>query len=66
MKTRELPADFIEKCKAVTAKRPRTVIDHILAQGNNRKEFERLTTSRACTPPPPVLEFSSCCLLRAT
>jgi len=33
MKTQDLPADFIEKCKAITAKRPRTVIDHILEHG---------------------------------
>jgi hypothetical protein len=30
MKSKDLPSDFIKKCKAVTAKRPRTVIDHIL------------------------------------
>ena len=29
----DLPADFIQKCKAVTAKRPRTVIEHILEHG---------------------------------
>lgn len=26
----KLPLDFIKKCKSVKAKRPRTVIDHIL------------------------------------
>lgn len=31
--TPDLPPDFIEKCRAVTAKRPRTVIEHILAHG---------------------------------
>jgi hypothetical protein len=31
--TQDLPPDFVEKCKAVTAKRPRTVIDHILEHG---------------------------------
>jgi hypothetical protein len=29
----DLPQEFVEKCKSVTAKRPRTVIDHILAYG---------------------------------
>lgn len=29
----DLPPDFIERCKAVTAKRPRTVIEHILTHG---------------------------------
>ena len=29
----DLPEDFVARCKAVTAKRPRTVIDHILAHG---------------------------------
>jgi hypothetical protein len=29
----DLPPDFIQKCKAVTAKRPRTVIEHILEHG---------------------------------
>lgn len=33
MTTPDLPSDFIERCKAVTAKRPRTVIDHILQYG---------------------------------
>lgn len=33
MTTNDLPHDFVEKCKAVTAKRPRTVIDHILEHG---------------------------------
>ena len=31
--TSDLPRDFVEKCMAVTAKRPRTVIDHILKHG---------------------------------
>lgn len=31
--TPELPADFIEKCRAVTAKRARIVIDHIIEHG---------------------------------
>ncbi len=26
----KLPKDFVRQCKAVTAKRPKTVIDHIL------------------------------------
>lgn len=29
----KLPKDFIEQCKKVTAKRPKTVIDHILKHG---------------------------------
>lgn len=33
MTTPDLPADFVARCQAVTAKRPRTVIDHILAHG---------------------------------
>lgn len=33
MTTPELPPDFVARCKAVTAKRPRTVIEHILAHG---------------------------------
>jgi len=33
MKLRKLPAEFIRKCKAVKAKRPRTVIKHILKHG---------------------------------
>lgn len=32
-KEADLPQDFVAKCKAVTAKRPRTVIDHILKHG---------------------------------
>lgn len=33
MKKQKLPKGFVEKCKAVTAKRPRTVIEHILKHG---------------------------------
>lgn len=33
MTTNDLPSDFVERCQAVTAKRPRTVIDHILQYG---------------------------------
>lgn len=33
MTINDLPSDFVERCKAVTAKRPRTVIDHILQHG---------------------------------
>lgn len=33
MKNRDLPDDFVKKCKAVAAKRPRTVIKHILEHG---------------------------------
>lgn len=33
MTAKKLPPDFIKKCEAVTAKRPRTVIDHILEHG---------------------------------
>lgn len=33
MRRKELPREFVEKCKAVTAKRPRTVIEHILKHG---------------------------------
>ena len=33
MNAEDLPNEFIERCKQVTAKRPRTVIDHILKQG---------------------------------
>ncbi len=29
----DLPDDFVAKCKAITAKRPRTVIEHILTHG---------------------------------
>ncbi len=32
-KEADLPADFVVKCKAVTAKRARTVIDHVLKHG---------------------------------
>ncbi|MEY4531448.1 MAG: hypothetical protein RLZZ156_2169 [Deinococcota bacterium] len=31
---RDLPKDFVELCQSVTAKRPRTVIDHILKYGS--------------------------------
>jgi hypothetical protein len=31
--SQDLPGDFVEKCMAVTAKRPRTVIEHILEHG---------------------------------
>lgn len=34
MTKRDLPRDFVKKCKSVTAKRPRTVIDHILKHGH--------------------------------
>lgn len=33
MKKHRLPKKFVEQCKAVTAKRPKTVIDHILKHG---------------------------------
>ena len=33
MTVRDLPPEFLAKCNAVTAKRPRTVIDHILEHG---------------------------------
>ncbi|MBE2240568.1 MAG: HNH endonuclease [Caldilineaceae bacterium] len=33
MNPSDLPEDFVARCKAVTAKRPRTVIDHILVHG---------------------------------
>ena len=33
MSKRKLPKEFIRKCKSVTAKRPKTVIDHILKHG---------------------------------
>lgn len=33
MRAEELPADFVERCRAVKAKRPRTVIEHILEHG---------------------------------
>jgi hypothetical protein len=33
MKAKDLPREFVKKCKAVKAKRPRTVIDHILKHG---------------------------------
>lgn len=33
MSDRALPKDFIRKCKSVMAKRPRTVIEHILEHG---------------------------------
>jgi len=34
MKAKDLPREFVKKCKAVTAKRPRTVIEHILKHGH--------------------------------
>jgi hypothetical protein len=33
MTQNKLPRDFVNKCEAVTAKRPRTVIEHILKHG---------------------------------
>lgn len=33
MTPNDLPDDFIQRCRAVTAKRPRTVIEHILTHG---------------------------------
>jgi len=33
MSMKKLPDKFIKQCKTVTAKRPRTVIDHILKYG---------------------------------
>ena len=33
MSTPKLPPEFVKLCKAVTAKRPKTVIDHILKHG---------------------------------
>jgi len=33
MKAKDLPREFVKRCKAVKAKRPRTVIDHILKHG---------------------------------
>ncbi len=33
MNSPDLPEDFVARCKAVTARRPRTVIEHILAHG---------------------------------
>jgi hypothetical protein len=33
MKISDLPEEFVKKCKSVKAKRPRTVIDHILKYG---------------------------------
>ena len=33
MKKPHLPTKFVEKCKAITAKRPKTVINHILKHG---------------------------------
>jgi hypothetical protein len=29
----KLPSDFVKRCKSVTAKRPKTVIDHMLKHG---------------------------------
>jgi len=34
MKNADLPEDFIQRCKSVKAKRPKTVIDHILEYGH--------------------------------
>ena len=34
MKKSRLPPDFVKLCKSVTAKRPKTVIDHILKHGH--------------------------------
>lgn len=33
MSESQLPRDFVELCKSVTAKRPKTVITHILKHG---------------------------------
>ncbi len=33
MAARDLPKDFLDRLKAVTSKRPKTVIDHILKHG---------------------------------
>ena len=33
MASKEIPQEFLERLKAVTAKRPRTVIEHILKHG---------------------------------
>ncbi len=30
----ELPSDFIDLCQSIATKRPKTVIDHILAHGS--------------------------------
>ena len=32
-KEKDLPRDFVTKCKAITAKRARTVINHVLKNG---------------------------------
>ncbi|PIX48323.1 MAG: HNH endonuclease, partial [Armatimonadetes bacterium CG_4_8_14_3_um_filter_66_20] len=34
MRRKKLPKDFIRMCESVTAKRPRTVIDHLLEHGH--------------------------------
>jgi hypothetical protein len=33
MRKPKLPRDFVKRCRSVTAKRPKTVIDHILKHG---------------------------------
>jgi hypothetical protein len=43
MKEGELPEDFVRKCRAVEAKRPRTVIEHILEHGHITTEELRNT-----------------------
>jgi hypothetical protein len=46
----DLPKDFVKKCRAVTAKRPRTVIDHILKHGHITTE--ELKTQYGYNHPP--------------
>lgn len=46
----DLPVDFVERCKSVTAKRPRTVIEHILNHGHITTE--ELRTLYGYSHPP--------------
>lgn len=46
----KLPKEFIRLCKKVTAKRPRTVIDHILKHGF--VTTQELKDKYGCNHPP--------------
>lgn len=50
MRKGQLPAEFVKRCKAVTSKRPRTVIDHILRYGHITTE--ELRTKYGYQHPP--------------
>lgn len=46
----KLPRDFVKRCQAVTSKRPKTVIDHILQHGFITTE--QLKDDYGCNHPP--------------